>query len=164
MLRMRRRVMRRLVNICLIEITVPSDKPSRRFYQATKFCKSTLRDGCSTFGTLYMLTDPKLRSQVDALWDKFWTGGLANLLSMQEDYAGVVARAVTEPVEVSSPFEGGWGSPRGRWRGCLSPCWRRHSNNKNTPRSRGIWLKTISFRAIPQTHRAKWIFHAKSRA
>ena len=25
-----------------------------------------------------MLTDPKLRSQVDALWDKFWTGGLAN--------------------------------------------------------------------------------------
>ena len=21
-----------------------------------------------------MLTDPKLRSQVDALWDKFWTG------------------------------------------------------------------------------------------
>jgi hypothetical protein len=27
-----------------------------------------------------MLTDPKLRSQVDALWDKFWTGGLANPL------------------------------------------------------------------------------------
>jgi hypothetical protein len=26
-----------------------------------------------------MLTDPKLRSQVDALWDKFWTGGLNNL-------------------------------------------------------------------------------------
>jgi hypothetical protein len=25
-----------------------------------------------------MLTDPKLRSQVDSLWDKFWTGGLAN--------------------------------------------------------------------------------------
>jgi hypothetical protein len=23
-----------------------------------------------------MLTDPKLRSQVDAFWDKFWTGGL----------------------------------------------------------------------------------------
>ena len=23
-----------------------------------------------------MLTDPKLRSQVDALWDKFWTGDL----------------------------------------------------------------------------------------
>ncbi|HEU0296970.1 MAG TPA: hypothetical protein VFR47_29800 [Anaerolineales bacterium] len=29
-----------------------------------------------------MLTDPKLRSQVDALWDKFWTGGLANPLNM----------------------------------------------------------------------------------
>ncbi len=26
-----------------------------------------------------MLTNPKLRAQVDALWDKFWTGGLANL-------------------------------------------------------------------------------------
>jgi len=37
-----------------------------------------------------MLTDPKLRSQVDALWDKFWTGGLANPL--QEEFAGVVAR------------------------------------------------------------------------
>lgn len=39
-----------------------------------------------------MLTDPKLCSQVDALWDKFWTGGLSNLL-----VAGVVARAVVEP-------------------------------------------------------------------
>jgi len=25
-----------------------------------------------------MLTDTKLRSRVDSLWDKFWTGGLAN--------------------------------------------------------------------------------------
>ena len=39
-----------------------------------------------------MLTDAKLRSQVDALWDKFWTGGLADLLSLQEQFAGVVAR------------------------------------------------------------------------
>jgi len=31
---------------------------------------------------------------------------------MQEEFAGVVARAVTEPVEV--------------WRGCLRVCWRRH--------------------------------------
>lgn len=31
-----------------------------------------------------MLTDPKLRSQVDALWDKFWTGGLTNLLDAIE--------------------------------------------------------------------------------
>ena len=31
-----------------------------------------------------MLTDPKLRSQVDALWDKFWTGGLANPLDAIE--------------------------------------------------------------------------------
>lgn len=33
---------------------------------------------CGTFDI--MLTDPKLCSQVDALWDKFWTGGLSNLL------------------------------------------------------------------------------------
>src|SRR5512141_1398084 len=31
-----------------------------------------------------MLTDPKLRSQVDALWDKLWTGGLANPLDAIE--------------------------------------------------------------------------------
>ncbi len=60
-----------------------------------------------------MLTDPKLRVQVDALWDKFWTGGLSNLLSLQEKFAGVV---------VSSRCGGGWASPRGRWRGCLSHC------------------------------------------
>ena len=39
-----------------------------------------------------MLTDPKLRSQVDALWDKFWTGGLSNPLDAIEQFAGVVAR------------------------------------------------------------------------
>src|SRR6266496_1146565 len=31
-----------------------------------------------------MLTDPKLRSQVDALWDKLWTGGLSNPLDSIE--------------------------------------------------------------------------------
>lgn len=31
-----------------------------------------------------MLTDPKLRSQVDQLWDKLWTGGLANPLDAIE--------------------------------------------------------------------------------
>ena len=44
-----------------------------------------------------MLTDPKLRSQVDALWDKFWTGGLSNPLDAMEQFEGVVARAVVEP-------------------------------------------------------------------
>jgi len=39
-----------------------------------------------------MLTDPKLRAQVDALWDKFWTGGLSNPLDAMEDFVGVVAR------------------------------------------------------------------------
>src|SRR6266568_2252889 len=31
-----------------------------------------------------MLTDPKLRSQIDALWDKLWTGGLSNPLDAIE--------------------------------------------------------------------------------
>ena len=34
-----------------------------------------------------MLTDPKLRAQVDALWDKFWTGGLANPLDAIEQFS-----------------------------------------------------------------------------
>ncbi len=25
-----------------------------------------------------MLTDPQLESKVDALWDRFWSGGIAN--------------------------------------------------------------------------------------
>jgi hypothetical protein len=46
-----------------------------------------------------LLTDPKLRSQVDALWDKLCIWGLANLLGLQEEFApfgddtGVVALA-----------------------------------------------------------------------
>ena len=31
-----------------------------------------------------MLTDPTLRSQIDALWDKLWTGGLSNPLDSIE--------------------------------------------------------------------------------
>lgn len=34
-----------------------------------------------------MLTDPKLRSQVDALWDKFWTGGPTNPLDAIEKFS-----------------------------------------------------------------------------
>ena len=34
-----------------------------------------------------MLTDTKLRSQVDSLWDKFWTGGLANPLDAIEQFS-----------------------------------------------------------------------------
>jgi type I restriction enzyme M protein len=34
-----------------------------------------------------LLTDPKLRAQVDALWDKFWTGGLANPLDAIEQFS-----------------------------------------------------------------------------
>ena len=31
-----------------------------------------------------MLTDPNLRSQIDGLWDKLWTGGLSNPLDAIE--------------------------------------------------------------------------------
>jgi type I restriction enzyme M protein len=34
-----------------------------------------------------LLTDPKLRSQVDALWDKLWSGGLANPLDAIEQFS-----------------------------------------------------------------------------
>jgi len=45
-----------------------------------------------------MLTDPKLRAQVDALWDKFWTGGLSNPLDAMEEFAGVVAWVESLPL------------------------------------------------------------------
>ena len=34
-----------------------------------------------------MLTDPKLRSQVDSLWDKFWSGGLTNPMDAIEQFS-----------------------------------------------------------------------------
>ena len=34
-----------------------------------------------------MLTDSKLRSQVDQLWDKLWAGGLANPLDSIEQFS-----------------------------------------------------------------------------
>ena len=34
-----------------------------------------------------MLTDSKLRSQVDSLWDKFWSGGLANPIDAIEQFS-----------------------------------------------------------------------------
>jgi type I restriction enzyme M protein len=34
-----------------------------------------------------LLTDPKLRSQVDQLWDKFWSGGLTNPLDAIEQFS-----------------------------------------------------------------------------
>ena len=34
-----------------------------------------------------MLTDPRLKSQVDQLWDKFWTGRLTNPLDAIEQFS-----------------------------------------------------------------------------
>jgi type I restriction enzyme M protein len=39
---------------------------------------------------LPMLTDPKLRSQVDQLWDKLWTGGLTNPLDAIEQLSYLI--------------------------------------------------------------------------
>src|SRR5689334_19438219 len=33
---------------------------------------------------MVMLADPKLRSQIDSLWDKLWSGGLSNPLDAIE--------------------------------------------------------------------------------
>jgi type I restriction enzyme M protein len=37
-----------------------------------------------------LLTDPKLRSQVDQLWDKLWTGGLSNPADAIEQLSDLV--------------------------------------------------------------------------
>ncbi len=37
-----------------------------------------------------MLTDPKLRSQIDQLWDKLWTGGLSNPLDAIEQLSYLI--------------------------------------------------------------------------
>jgi len=37
-----------------------------------------------------MLTDPKLKSQVDALWDKFWSGGISNPLTAIEQMSYLI--------------------------------------------------------------------------
>ena len=34
-----------------------------------------------------MLTDPKLRSQVDRIWDTLWTGGLSNPMDAIEQFS-----------------------------------------------------------------------------
>jgi len=34
-----------------------------------------------------LLTNPQLRSQVDQLWNKFWTGGLSNPLDAIEQFS-----------------------------------------------------------------------------
>ena len=57
------------------------------FILATGFVQASLRDENKPSGRCTLLTDPKLRSQVDALWDKFWTGGLANPLDAIEQFS-----------------------------------------------------------------------------
>ncbi len=37
-----------------------------------------------------MLTDLKLKTKVDALWDKFWSGGIANPVTTFEQMSYVI--------------------------------------------------------------------------
>ena len=37
-----------------------------------------------------MLTDPKLKSDVDRLWDKLWTGGLSNPMDAIEQLSYLI--------------------------------------------------------------------------
>jgi type I restriction enzyme M protein len=37
-----------------------------------------------------MLTNPKLKSQVDALWDRFWSGGISNPLTAIEQMSYLI--------------------------------------------------------------------------
>ena len=97
-----------------------------------------------------MLTDPKLRSQVDALWDKFWTGGLSNPLDAIEQFSYLLflkrlddARersasgrpsAAGQPYQPAVPAEmrwGHWTQARGR-RGAAAISRRRSSPGSRT--------------------------------
>lgn len=46
-----------------------------------------------------MLTDPQLRSKVDALWDRFWSGGIANPLTAIEQMSYLVFLKKLEDID-----------------------------------------------------------------
>jgi hypothetical protein len=47
-----------------------------------------------------MLTDPQLRSKIDALWDKLWSGGLSNPLDAIEQLSFLSRYRQVEQEEV----------------------------------------------------------------
>ena len=64
-----------------------------------------------------MLTDPKLKAQVDQLWDKFWTGGLTNPLDAIEQFSYLLFLKRLDDVEnrnekiaqrLGRPYKPGW--------------------------------------------------------
>lgn len=72
-----------------------------------------------------MLTEPRLRSQVDQLWDKLWTGGLSNPLDAIEQFSYLLflkrldeseeraerrAKRLDQPYEPGIPEEMRWRS------------------------------------------------------
>ncbi|MBI5651443.1 MAG: N-6 DNA methylase [Chloroflexi bacterium] len=64
-----------------------------------------------------MLTDPKLKSQVDTLWDKLWTGGLSNPLDAIEQFSYLLFMKRLDEEEDrrekrAKMLDGGAGSPR----------------------------------------------------
>ncbi|HYV94988.1 MAG TPA: type I restriction-modification system subunit M N-terminal domain-containing protein [Chitinophagales bacterium] len=49
-----------------------------------------------------MLTSPQLRSQVDALWDKFWSGGISNPLTAIEQMSYLIFLERLNIIQVSA--------------------------------------------------------------
>ena len=68
-----------------------------------------------------MLSDPKLRSQVDSLWDKFWTGGLANPLDAIGQFSYLLFLKQLEDRENAAERQA---KRRGRGRRCFRHFWR----------------------------------------
>ena len=49
-----------------------------------------------------MLTDNKLKSQIDALWNRFWSGGITNPLTAIEQMSYLIFLKRLEDLENSS--------------------------------------------------------------
>jgi hypothetical protein len=64
-----------------------------------------------------MLTDPVLRSQVDALWDKLWAGGLPNPLDAIEQLSFLIflKRLDEREQDAERAARGGCGGLGWRW-------------------------------------------------
>jgi type I restriction enzyme M protein len=59
-----------------------------------------------------MLTDPKLHSQVDQLWDKLWTGGLSNPMDAIEQLSYLLFLKRLDDVENQAKLQGALYLPR----------------------------------------------------
>ena len=46
-----------------------------------------------------MLTDPQLKSKVDTLWDRFWSGGITNPVTTIEQISHIILLNCLEDTE-----------------------------------------------------------------